>query len=268
MAVMYANSQTYVLQRYDVKTIDPFDLLNAIHANYRSYLLGTPPVKRTLDKPYFCIGSDDLRPYWTKRIHETFTADNIPYYMASIPQAVKACVLDDPYKSNFDYMQLCLANGGEIVSHSDEWIREANINDFDTLYNYFCRNKKELEHYGFDVHGIFKAGGDGSIGTADKRMDAWAVYYYDYSDAFGNSFPYNFLSRGNTILEWATEGNIDRTVQKAFDETSYGCFACHEMDSHALEMYERILTDLNGYTRGVDYDFITPYELYQKLMPD
>ena len=268
MAVLYANSQTYKLQKYVVKTHFKEEILDNIRANYRSYLRGTPPVRRALDKPYFCIGSDDLRPHQTKKIHEAFSANNFPYYMASIPEAVKACIQDDPYKTNYDYMQLCLAGGGEIICHSDDWITTANVTDFDTLYKYFCLNKRELQSYGFDVRGIFKAGGDGAIGVADQRMDAWATYYYEYSDAFGYNFPYNFLSRGNLILEWATAGNIDNAIQRAFDNTSYACFALHELDSNASAMLDRILTDLSGYTRGVDYDFITPYELYQKLMPE
>ena len=266
MAVMYYNNQTYLLQKYDIKTVDKFDVLNAINATYRAYLLGNPPIKKTLDKAYFCLGSDDLRPYETKSIHTLYTSNSIPYYMAAIPEAVKSCVTNDPYKTNYDYMQLCLAAGGEIICHSDDWITSANVDDYNTLYKYFCENKRELEAYGFDVRGIFKAGGDGAIQNADKRIDAWAAYLFDYSDIFGYTFPYRTGNR--QFFEWINTSTIDAVVNNAFNNNSYGIFGLHEVNTAASNMFDYFMSLLASYTRGVDYDFITPYELYTKLMPE
>ena len=61
---------------------------------------------------------------------------------------IKACITDDPYKTNLDYMRLCITNGGEIICHSADWITESNKNDFDTMYQYFCKGKEELEYEG------------------------------------------------------------------------------------------------------------------------
>ena len=265
MAVIYANSQTYALQKHIVKIHDATDIAARVSANYRTYQLQTPPITRTLDKAYFCIGTDDLRPHQTKSLYTMFTINNIPYYMAAIPEAVKACVTDDPYKTNYDYMQLCIAAGGEIICHSDVWLTNSNAEDFNTLYKYFVTNKEELESYGFTIHGIFKAGGDGSISNADSRIDAWAAYYYDYSDTFGYYFPYDFLNR--QFLEWITTNQLDQYVTDALTNHSFLCLATHEVNNDVQTNFAYLMNKLSNYTRGTDYDFITPYELYQKLMP-
>lgn len=266
MAIHYYNSQTYIVQKEVIKTFDKFDMLNAIHANYRSFLRGNNPVPKTLDKAYICVGSDDIRSAQTKSMHELFTSHNMPYYMASIPEAVKVCIADDPYKTNYDYMQMCLAAGGEIVCHSDDWITSRNIDDFDTLYKYFYLNKKELEFYGFDVHGYFKAGGEGGIYDADPRMDAWMSYFYEYGDSFGYTFPYRWMDR--RILEWIGADTVTNLVNEAIENQSYTVFIAHEVTNITTENVEQMVTTLSGYRRGVDYDFITPYELYKKLMPE
>lgn len=268
MAIHYYNSQTYMVQREDIKTFDEFDLLSAIHANYRSFMRGNVPVRKTLDKAHIVIGTDDIRPNQTKRLHELFTSNNIPYYMAAIPDAVKACIIDDPYKTNRDYMLECVRLGGEIVTHSADWITPSNVNNFDLMYRYFCSGKKELEFYGFDVHGIFKAGGEGGIGGPDPRLDAWAVYYYEYADSFGYSYPYGWMSRGNRILEYLGTNSVADFVQTAINNQSYVVFIAHEINTNVTDNVNTILDICSRYTRGVDYEFTTPYELYNNLKPD
>lgn len=267
MAVLYYNAQSnYSLQRYDVVGFSKKDMLTAVQANYRTYLCTTPPTMQPLDKVYFCIGADDLRPWQTKKIHDYLTSKNLRYYMAAIPEAVKAAVHDDPYKTNYDYMVMCVENGGEIVVHSDEWIQSSNIDDLDMLYRYFYLHKKELEFYGFTPHGIFLAGGDGAI-SVDERINSWATYLYDYSDAFGYHFPYNFLGRGNKILEYMSPSQVDSVITQAFEEHSFACFLLHELNDTARTAIDHMMETLGTYERGVDYEFITPYELYKKLMP-
>lgn len=265
MAIHYYNAQHFIVEKEVVKTFDKFDMLSAINANYRSYLRGNAPIKKTLDKAYICVGTDDIRSHQTKRLHDMFTAKNMPYYMAAIPEAVKVCIQDDPYKTNKDYMDMCVAAGGEIVCHSDEWIRADNIDDFDTLYKYFCTNKKELEFYGFDIHGLFKAGGSGGISDADPRMDAWATYFYDFTDTFGYTFPYRWMNR--RFLEYLGTNSVANYIQNAINNRSYEVFITHEYTTTVVENVNQIAATLSGYTRGVDYDFITPYELYKKVMP-
>ena len=265
MAVLYANSQTYHLQKYVAKTHFQDEILNDIEANYRSYLLTVPPTKKTLTKAYICLGTDDLRPFETKNLHTMFTTANVPYYMAAIPENAKACITNDPYKTNLDYMKLCVQAGGEIVCHSADWITQSNKNDFDTMYKYFCQNKQELESYGFNVRGIFKAGGTGAIDTPDPVVDAWANYYYEYGDSFGSSFPY--ANSRSWLDDWENYSGITAAIQDAITNHGYLIYAWHYYNSNAQLAMDTILNALSGYTRGTDYEFVTPSQLYDLLMP-
>ena len=266
MAVLYANSQTYYLQKKVAKRLDKDEVLDNIMANYRSYSLTVPPTSKSLTKAYICLGTDDLRPYETKNLYTLFTSNNIPYYMAAIPDNIKACITDDPYKTNLDYMKLCVQNGGEIICHSAPVITEANKNDFDTMYQYFCKNKEQLEHYGFNVRGIFKAGGDNAIyDAADPIIDAWATHYYEFGDYFTTSFPYTF---NRTLLEdWESYTGLTTAIQNAVSNHSYFIGAVHYYNSSVETAINTIITALSGYTEGVDYEFVTPSQLYDLLMP-
>ena len=264
MAVIYANSQTYYLQKKVAKHTDKDAILAEIMSDYRSYSLVTPPTPRTLTMGYFVLGTDDIRPWETKSLHELYTQNNIPYYMAAIPSSVKACIQDDPYKTNLDYMKMCVQAGGEIVCHSADWITASNKNDFDTMYQYFCKGKKELESYGFKVRGIFKAGGENALMSSDPVIDAWAAHYFEFGDSFKNAFPYN-MSR--VILEqWEDYSSLDTVVNNVCTNHSFYIGTFHTADT-ADTAINSLLSALSNYTRGVDYDFITPSQLYDLLMP-
>ena len=266
MAVLYANSQTYYLQKKVAKYLDKKDIWNNVIADYKSYKLTVPPTPKTLTKALICLGTDDIRPWETKNLHTLYTSNNIPYYMAAIPSNVKACVQDDPYKTNLDYMKLCVQNGGEIICHSADVITEQNKNDFDVMYQYFAKSKEELESYGFKVRGIFKAGGDNAIYyPSDPLIDAWAMHYYEFGDYFRDAFPYN-LPR--TILDqWESYSNLPTTISNLVQNKGYYIGTFHTYDQSAETAISQILAGLQGYTRGTDYDFVTPSQLFDALMP-
>ena len=266
MAVLYANSQTYVLQKKVAKRLDKNELLDTIKADYRAYTSTAVPTASTLAKTYICLGTDDLRGWETKNLHTMFTTNNIPYYMAAIPENIKACVTNDPYKTNLDYMRLCVAAGGEIISHSNPVITEQNKNDFNTMYTYFCKNKEQLEYYGFKVRGIFKAGGENAIyNTADPVIDAWATHYYDFGDYFGGEFPYGFE---RTLLDdWADYSYLANAIRNAMQNHTPFIGAFHYYNSNAELAMSTILDVLEDYTEGTDYEFVTPSQLYDIMMP-
>lgn len=264
MAVLYYNDQVYSLQKHDAKRFNEQDMLDLVYANYRAYLRGTPQQPRTLDKVYICLGTDDLRRSETKALHEMYTERNIPYYIAAIPDAIKNCVTDDPYKTNYDYMLMCLDNGGEIVCHAEQQLTEENVTDFNTVFKYFYLNKRQLEFYGFEPKGVYKAGGPGYIYGRDKRVDAWATYLFEFGDLFGYSFP--MLMRDRGIFEYyGSTSAIDNLVDTAFANTSYINIIAHEHSGTAVTMFEHLMTKLSAYQRGVDYEFITPSQLVSKL---
>lgn len=266
MAVLYANSQYYALQKKVAKSLDEKALWDTVIADYKSYSLTIPPTPRPLTKALICLGTDDLRPAETKNLHDLYTDNNIPYYMASIPGAAKACVVDDPYKTNLDYMKMCVQAGGEIICHSADVITEQNKTDFNAMHTYFCKYKEELESYGFKVRGIFKAGGDNAIYyPSDPMIDAWAMHYYDFGDYFRDAFPYN-LNR--TILEqWESYSGLASTISEIVENHGYYIGTFHAYDQSSETAIAQILAGLEGYTRGTDYDFVTPSQLFDALMP-
>lgn len=268
MAVVYANSQSYTLQKLAIKTHFEKEITNMIEADYRAYFLTTPPTPKALTKGYICLGTDDLRPWATKALHELYTTNNIPYYMASIPGAIKQCVQDDPYKTNLDYMRLCVQNGGEIICHGgdDDVLTELNKNNFDLKYKLFCQYKEELEYYGFKVRGMFKAGGPGAISQPDPAIDAWVTHYYEFGDDYTDIFPYNF---NRTILEqWETYEGLPGRIQDIIENKSFGIFIVHIYDQSVQTAIETILETLEDYEEGVDYEFVTPGQLYDLMKPD
>lgn len=266
MAVLYANSQTYYLQKKVAKALDKQELWDTVMADYRAYSATVPRTPKTLTKALICLGTDDLRPAETKNLYTLFTTNNIPYYMAAIPQNLKACVTDDPGKTNLDYMRMCVTAGGEIICHSDGVITEQNKTDFDTMYQYFCKSKEEFEYHGFKVRGIFKAGGEGAIyDPSDPLIDAWAMHYYEFGDYFRDAFPYN-LPR--TMMEqWQSYDGLPQTIRELVQNKGYYIGTFHVYDQSSETAISQIFAGLQGYTKGVDYDFVTPSQLYDALMP-
>lgn len=245
-------------------SLDRRSVLNAINSHYklRKTLKKIKP-NMTFDKGYICIGTDDLRWGQTKHLHDMFSEYNIPYYMAAITGAVQKCVIGDPYHTNLDYMRMCVEDGGEIIVHSGDVITATNGNDFEFLYQYFYKAKKELEFYGFTPKGIYKSGGDNMIDTNTPQYEAWVSYYYDFSDLFSveNEPPYRM---NRYCLEWLTEENIDSYVTRIIENHEPFNFFTHSDEGDNEFAY--LMDKLSGYTRGVDYDFITPSQLYSMIM--
>lgn len=265
MAVVYYNDQAYYLQKKEAAD-DRFDILAEVYSNYRTYINSAPPVVKTLQKGYICMGTDDLRRDQTKSLHELYTAANIPYFIAAIPENAKRCITDDPYKTNLDYMRLCVAAGGEIICHNADQITNANVGNFDFLNKYFRTNKKELEFYGFAVNGIHKAGGEGYISGRDKRIDAWATMYYEHGDLFGYAYPY--LAEREILEYIGSTSHIDGIVEEVCQNHGFVFITTHELSNASQTMFNYLMTKLGQYTRGTDYDFCTPSELYEMLMPN
>lgn len=265
MAVLYYNDQTYYLQKKGVAE-DKFEILADVYSNYRTYINSAPPVTKTLTKGYICMGTDDLRRDQTKSLHELYTTNNIPYFIAAIPDNAKRCITDDPYKTNLDYMRLCVAAGGEIICHNTDQITASNVDDFDFINKYFRGNKKELEAYGFTVNGIHKAGGQGYISGRDKRIDSWATMYYEHGDLFGYAYPY--LAEREILEYIGSTSHIDDIVEEVCQNHGFVFITTHELSNASQTMFNYLMTKLGQYTRGTDYDFCTPSELYVMLMPN
>lgn len=181
--------------------------------------------------------------------------------MAAIPSAMKNVVLNGNYQTNFDFANLCVANGGEIMTHNGAPLTNITADEFDKKYNYFVKAKKELEYYGFKVRGIILAGGSGQI-TNDPRLNAWATRYYEYGDLFGSEYPYAFNRRD---FEFVTEADIDRIVENVCVNHGYQVFYAHRLNETVQARFDYLMSKLAEYDSS-DYEFTTPSHLYDLLM--
>ena len=254
----------YVYKKVHRDTDFKAQILNAINSHYR--LLKSKKefsFDKPLNKGYICIGTDDLRRGETKYLHDMFSEYNIPYYMAAIPNVAKEGVIGAPYHTNFDYMQMCIEAGGEIITHNGSAITANNEDDFDFLYSYFWKPKEELAFYGFESNGIYKAGDTNAIATDIPKYEAWASYYYDFGDLFSDSeqYPYHM---GRACIEWITKSKIDDYVSQIINEHKPINFFTHSQE--CAENFAYLMEKLSAYTRGTDYEFITPSQLYELRM--
>lgn len=261
MALNYYNSQAYSLKKMGIRPYDDFEIQNDVDSHYRLFRQLPSPTLNTLSKGYICVGTDDLRMAETKPLHEMYTNANVPYYMAAIPSAMKNVAIGGTYQTNLDYARLCVANGGEIVTHNGAPITADNIDDFETKYEYFAVAKKRLEEYGFKVRGIFKAGGTGAISN-DPRLNSWCTKYYDYSDQFGDGYPY-FKARRD--FEYVTETEIDNYVADICNNHGYVYFYAHTCSATVQSRFQYLLTKLAEHDSST-YEFTTPSHLYDLMM--
>lgn len=259
-------SGTNFMQRLGIPIYNKTNVLNHVNASYNIIKRTKIPTLKPLDKGYICIGTDDLRVNETGALHTLFTTQNIPYYIAAIPESMKCNI---PYEggrtTNLAICRMCVKNGGELLVHNGEPITADNVDSYDKLFDYFVRTKEELKAYGFNIRGLILAGGTGAIQT-DPRIDRWASAYYDFTDRFGVGYPYGGTSR--TGLQYVETSAIDELVNDVCVNHNYRFIMTHTAEEKAVENFNHLIQQLSNYTRGVDYEFITPSQLYDLLMPE
>ena len=258
-------SETNHMQRLGISPYRKTNVLNHINTTYNLLKRTKLPTLNTLDKGYICIGTDDLRVNETGALHTMFTAQNIPYYIASIPESMKCNVpFNNERTTNLAICRMCVENGGELLVHNAEPITADNVDSYDKLFDYFVRTKEELKAYGFNIRGLILAGGTGAIQT-DPRIDRWASAYYDFTDRFGTGYPYG--GTGRMGLQYVESSQIDELVNDVCVNHNYRFIYTHTAEEKAVENFNHLIQQLSNYTRGVDYEFITPSQLYDLLMP-
>ena len=257
-------SQSNFMQRLSIPVHRKTDVLDFVRASYNAMRRLPAPTLNTLTKGYICIGTDDLRVSETGALHDMFTAENIPYYISAIPESLKFNIpYGDGRTTNLAICRMCVEDGGEILVHNNEPITADNIDNYDKLYDYFVRTKEELEAYGFDVRGLILAGGTGAIQT-DPRADRFASAFYEFTDRFGSTYPFGGTDR--TGLQYATTAELDQLVTDVCVNHKYKFVMTHTAETTAVENFEYLMEKLGDYTRGTDYEFVTPSQLYDILM--
>ena len=73
---------------------------------------------------------------------------------------------------------------------------------------------------------------------------------------------------GRTILEqWEDYSGLGNRIKQVCENHSFFIGTFHVYDASSETAINAILSGLSGYTRGVDYEFVTPSQLYDLLMP-
>lgn len=137
---------------------------------------------KPLDKAYVTFVLDDCRPDMDL-VADLFEEYDIPLCVAAISDFFYyPC--SQGKQSRLEVCQRVVNNGGEILAHDGVALTQELLEDFQTKYKHFYKDKKYLEAYGFDVQGIILAGGEGQV-VGSQESDAWIRTYFDYSDLYG-----------------------------------------------------------------------------------
>lgn len=135
------------------------------------------------DKPYFVFIQDDLNETVPSYV-EVFNQKNAPICEAIIPSNIS--------EDNKPYLDLVVANGGEILAHYN---KSPTQETDDSVWIECTRDtKKAIESYGYTVRGIIRAG---STGESTEKGEKYCRLYYDYAnDKMGISTQYNLPRTG------------------------------------------------------------------------
>lgn len=138
---------------------------------------------RKFDKSYIVLTIDDANQF-LKPIVELCAELNVPLSPAIVPARLNATYEGKTVQAICEEI---VANGGEILCHNDKTITNSStVSDYISV---FKDSKIVLESAGFDVRGIVLAGGNGYV--VNSQTDLFARMYYDYSDLYGLTAPYN-----------------------------------------------------------------------------
>lgn len=230
------------------QTTKPYGVVNKVELEnelYRNQLEQANFSRKTFapfDKGYISFVCDDTRNS-VSEIVNVFVNKGVPLCIAAIHSAFNN--LANGGGTVLDAVKKAVENGGEVLAHNGTPITEAEINDFDSMYEVFAKNKEMLEKYGFYPHGIILAGGTGQI-VGDMRTDKWVRKYYLYSDLYGETslgYPYYHY---RTALSNLTLDKAKAKVDDAIANKEWTIFYLHEWMEFSQSDMEALLDYINA----------------------
>ncbi len=215
---------------------------------------------KALDKAYVTFVLDDCRS------DMDLVADLFEEY--EIPLCISA-IHDHFYnpssqgkESRLEVCQRVVKNGGEILAHNGQVLTQELLEDFQTKYEHFYKDKKYLEAFGFDVQGIILAGGTGQV-VGSMESDAWVRMYFNYSDLYGveeRGEPY-YHSR---IWLNNCRDNYQEIIQEAVENKQWISFYFHEFGEVDEEKMREILEYISRLSQG-EMEVTTYKTIYEKF---
>lgn len=246
------SEQDVVIKKKIQKYTNNFDILTSLERNaYIDKKLGYH--LDTLDKGYIAICVDDGNTD-IDVIADIFKNDyNFPLNLAIPPSRLNVKVTNTTIGYNVnDVCKYVQNNGGEILSHSYTVITNDNVNDFDIMYDQFSNNKRLLTEAGLNVNGIILAGGTGEI--SNSITDMWARKYYNYSDRYGDSLPYN---QARTNIAKTTLANLKTLIDNCVTNKTFLPLSFHGLADYGITT-DGTSAYLNGFTTN-DLEAILDY---------
>ena len=221
--------------------VNEFELLNEMTKLQKEEQTFSRKTFAPFDRAYITFVNDDCRSS-VGDIVDVFVQKGVPLCLASLYGAFTNLTTND--RTVLDVVRLAVENGGEVLAHNPTPITETEIDDFNSLYNVFAKNKEMLEMYGFDVNGIILAGGMGQI-VGSQKTDKWARKYYQYSDLYGNSefgYPYYHY---RTALSNLTLEKAKAKIDEAIASKEWVIFYLHEWMEFSQSDMEALLDYIN-----------------------
>lgn len=220
--------------------VNEFELLNELEKIQHEQQTFERKTFAPFDKGYVTFVNDDCRST-VGEIVAVFVEKGIPLSLAALYGAFTNLTANGTV---LDAVRLAVANGGEVLAHNPTPITETEIDDFNSLYNVFAKNKEMLEMYGFDVNGIILAGGNGQI-VGSQKTDKWVRKYYQYSDLYGNTdygYPYYHY---RTALSNLTLDKAKAKVDETIASKGWTIFYLHEWAEFSKSDMEALLDYIN-----------------------
>lgn len=196
-----------------------------------------------LDKAYITFVLDDCRADMDS-VADLFEEYDIPLNIG----AIHSQFYNPTSKGEESRLEVCqrvVKNGGEILAHNAIPLTEELLNDFQTKYEHFYKDKKNLEAYGFDVQGIIFAGGEGQV-VGNKESDMWVRTYFNYSDLYGveeKGEPYYH----QRIWLINCKENYQEIIQEAVQNKQWVSFYFHEF----AEVDEKKMREILQYVSNI-----------------
>lgn len=220
--------------------VNEFELLNELEKIQHEQQTFERKTFAPFDKGYVTFVNDDCRST-VGEIVAVFVEKGIPLSLAALYGAFTNLTANGTV---LDAVRLAVANGGEVLAHNPTPITETEIDNFNSLYNVFAKNKEMLEMYGFDVNGIILAGGNGQI-VGSQKTDKWVRKYYQYSDLYGNTdygYPYYHY---RTALSNLTLDKAKAKVDETIASKGWTIFYLHEWAEFSKSDMEALLDYIN-----------------------
>ena len=220
--------------------VNEFELLNEMEKLQQEQQTFERKTFAPFDKGYVTFVNDDCRST-VGEIVAVFVEKGIPLSLAALYGAFTNLTANGTV---LDAVRLAVENGGEVLAHNPTPITETEIDDFNSLYNVFAKNKEMLEMYGFDVNGIILAGGNGQI-VGSQKTDKWVRKYYQYSDLYGNTeygYPYYHY---RTALSNLTLEKAKAKIDEAIASKEWVIFYLHEWAEFSQSDMEALLDYIN-----------------------